>query len=90
MGELFGNVINHRSSDGAIAEVQSEHGLGANQLPVEVLMEKRAVTPAPVRHGAESRTQIEGYVFPQSSAAFLGIPSPTVPVGRCNVPRAHE
>ena len=47
LGELFEGVIEHRASSGAIAEVQKERGLAANALPVELLMEKRAVTPAP-------------------------------------------
>ena len=85
VGELFGNVVDHRESSGAIREIQSERGLGANQLPVEMLMEKRAVTPAPADVG-QNQAQIEGFVFPQSSAAFLGIPSPVVGVGDATFP----
>ena len=47
LGEMFTNVIEHRASAGAIGEVQKERGLAANALPVEMLMEKRAVTEAP-------------------------------------------
>lgn len=85
LGELFSNVIEHRVSDGVIAEIQSELGLGGNQLPVEVLMEHRAVTPAPADVG-QNQSGIEGFVFPQSSAAFLGIPSPVVGVGDATFP----
>ena len=80
LGEMFTNVIEHRASSGAIAEVQSERGLGANAIPVELLMEHRAVTPGAGEVG-QNQDSIEGYVFPASVAAFLGIPSPIVPVG---------
>ena len=85
LGEMFSNVVEHRASSGAIAEVQSERGLGANDIPTEMLMEKRAVTPAPGNVG-QSQSEITGYVFPQSVASFLGIPSPIVPVGDATFP----
>ena len=80
LGELFGNVIEHRASSGVIAEIQAERGLGGNDIPVEMLMEHRAVTPAPGDVG-QNQNAIEGFVFPQSAAAFLGIPSPIVAAG---------
>ena len=85
LGEMFTNVIEHRASAGAIGEVQAERGLAANALPVEMLMEKRAVTPAPASTG-RTQTEITGFVFPQSVAAFLGIPSAIVPVGDTTFP----
>ena len=85
LGEMFEGVMEHRASSGAIAEVQKERGLAANALPVELLMEKRAVTPAPGDVG-QSQSQITGFVFPQSVAAFLGIPSAIVPVGDATFP----
>ena len=85
LGELFEGVMEHRASSGAIAEVQKERGLAANAIPVEMLMEKRAVTPAPADTG-QSQSQIVGFVFPQSVAAFLGIPSSIVPVGDATFP----
>ena len=85
LGEMFTNVTEHRASAGAIAEVQTERGLGANDIPTEMLMEKRAVTPAPGDVG-QTQTEITGYVFPQSVAAFMGIPSPVVPVGDATFP----
>ena len=86
LGEMFTNVMEHRASDGVIAEVQKERGLGANAIPTEILMaEHRAVTPAPGEVG-QSQSQITGYVFPQSVAAFLGIPSQIVPVGDATFP----
>ena len=77
--------MEHRASSGAIAEVQSERGLGANAIPTEMLMEHRAVTPAPADTG-QTQNAIEGYVFPRSVGAFLGIPSPVVPVGDATFP----
>ena len=85
LGEMFTNVIEHRSSDGAIGEVQKERGLAPNDIPTEMLMEHRAVTPAPGDVG-QSQSEITGFVFPQSVAAFLAIPSPIVPVGDATFP----
>ena len=85
LGEMFTNVMEHRASAGAIGEVQSERGLGANDIPTEMLMEERAVTPAPGDVG-QSQSQIVGFVFPQSVAAFMSIPSPIVPVGDATFP----
>ena len=85
LGEMFTNVMEHRASAGAIAEVQTERGLGGNDIPTEMLMEKRAVTPAPGDVG-QTQTEITGFVFPQSVAAFMGIPSPVVPVGDATFP----
>ena len=85
LGEMFTNVMEHRASSGAIGEVQTERGLGANDIPTEMLMEQRAVTPAPGDVG-QTQNAIEGYVFPNSVAAFLGIPSPVVPVGDTTFP----
>ena len=85
LGEMFEGVMEHRASSGAIAEVQKERGLAANAIPTEMLMEKRAVTPAPSDVG-QSQAMIEGYVFPNSVAAFLGIPSQIVPVGDATFP----
>ena len=85
LGEMFTNVMEHRVSTGPIGEVQKERGIAANAIPTEILMEKRAVTPAPGDVG-QTQSQITGYVFPQSVAAFLGIPSPIVPVGDATFP----
>ena len=86
LGELFSGVVEHRASSGVIAEVQKERGLSANDIPTELLMvEHRAVTPAPTDVG-QSQSQITGYVFPQSVAAFLGISSDIVPVGDASFP----
>ena len=80
LGELFTNVMEHRASAGAIGEVQKERGLAPNDIPTEMLMEERAVTSAPSDTG-RTQTEITGFIFPQSVAAFMGIQSPIVPVG---------
>ena len=86
LGTLFSSVLEHRASSGPIAEVQQERGIGANAIPTELLMvEHRAVTPAPSDVG-QNQAMIEGYVFPQSVAAFLSIPSQIVPVGDATFP----
>ena len=85
LGEMFTNVIEHRASAGAIGEVQKERGLAPNDIPTEMLMESRAVTPAPTGV-AQTETEVTGFVFPQSVAAFLSIPSPIVPVGDATFP----
>ena len=85
LGEMFTNVMEHRASAGAIAEVQTERGLGGNDIPTEMLMEKRAVTPAPGDVG-QNQTEITGFVFPQSVAAFMSIPSPDCPGRRRHIP----
>ena len=63
LGEMFTDVMEHRASDGAIAEVQKERGLAANAIPTEMLMEKRAVTPAPGDVG-QTQTEITGLRVP--------------------------
>ena len=85
LGEMFTSVMEHRDAAGAIAEVQKERGLAPNDIPIEMLMEKRAVTPAPTDVG-QSQSEITGFVFPQSVAAFMSIPSPIVPVGDATYP----
>ena len=78
--------MEHRASTGPIAEVQQERGLGANAIPTELLMvEHRAVTPAPGDVG-QNQAQITGFVFPQSVAAFMAVPSEIVPVGDATFP----
>ena len=86
LGEMFSNVMEHRASNGAIGEVQRERGLASNAIPTEMLMvEHRAVTPAPTDVG-QTQTPITGFVFPQSVAEFIGIPSTIVPAGDATFP----
>ena len=87
LGEMFTNVMEHRASAGAIAEVQTERGLAGNDIPTEMLMEKRDVTPAPGRRGPELRRMIDGLCVPDSpSRPFLGDPEPDCPGRRRHFP----
>ena len=90
VGQVFDGVLNKRSVDGATRELQDHYGLDINQIPVTLLarshyldgdeLETRAVTPAPANVGTEQQPVVP-QVFPQSAAAWLGIPSPVVGVG---------
>ena len=83
VGEIFTAALEHRSTEGAEAELQTELGLNAHQIPLEMLrqpVETRAVTPAPGNVG-QTQAEIIPYVFPNACAAFLGVDMPTVGVG---------
>ena len=89
VGELFDDLLNHRNTTGAMAELQQHAGIEGNQIPLAVLrgdaLETRAVTPAP-SNVAQNQSEIIPYVFPDSAAAFLGIDMPTVGVGEAVYP----
>ncbi|MDE2938943.1 MAG: phage major capsid protein [Chloroflexota bacterium] len=84
-GEIMTAVLEHRATSGREAELQQHHGLNHNQIPLSMLFEQRAVTPAPSDVGTNQRPIIP-QVFPASAAAFLGIDMPTVGVGEVNYP----
>ena len=85
VGEIFNAALERRNIDGPTRELQEHYHLGPNQVPLDLLMEERAITPAPGNVGQEQQTIIP-YVFPMSVAAFLGIPQPRVPVGEVVYP----
>ena len=88
VGDLVYALVNGRSGvkDGAMAELQAEYGLAANEIHVRQLTpESYAVTPAPDNAG-EVQQEIIPYVFPASSAAFLGVDMPTVATGEAVFP----
>ena len=88
VGDLVYALVNGRSgvADGAMAELQKERGLGANEISIRQLApEKYAVTPAPSDTG-QKQEEIIPYVFPQACAAFLGVHMPTVGVGEAVFP----
>ena len=87
-------MLQKRSVDGTMAELQQHYGLDGNQVPLAMLVKKwpdndeletRAVTPAPGNVGQEQQS-IVPYVFPQSAAMFLGVSMPTVGVGEAVYP----
>ena len=80
MGMIMENMIEQRASSGAEKEIQEHFKLAGNQIPL-IMLESRAVTPAPATVGATQATPIPG-VFPDSAAAFMGIDMPTVGVGK--------
>ena len=84
MGSIFAATVEHRATDGAEKELQTELGLSDNQIPL-ALLEKRDVTEAPSSTG-KSQAEILPYVFPDSLSAWLGVPQPTVPVGARSYP----
>ena len=80
IGAIFDATLEHRQTSGETAELQQHLHLGANQIPLVLLVERRAVTPAPGEVGTQQDAIIPG-VFPDSCAAFLGVDMPTVGVG---------
>ena len=80
LGRIVSATVEQRAVDGAELELQQHHGLGLNQVPLSMIREARAVTSAPADVGTGQATIVPG-VFPRSAAEFLGIPSPSVPVG---------
>ena len=73
-----------------MAELQQHFGLKGNQVPLSLLSgyqgaEERAVTPGATNVG-QTQQPIVPYIFPQSSAAFLGVDMPSVPVGSAVYP----
>ena len=80
MGAIFAAVLEHRNVEGPEHELQTHYGLAGNMIPLELLMEHRAVTPAPGQVSQNQAPIIPG-VFPDSVSAFLGIDMPRVSVG---------
>lgn len=80
VGEIFDACIERRETAGATRELQTELGLSGHQVPLALLTEERAVTPAPANVHNEQHPIIPA-VFPDAVAAFLHIDTPTVGVG---------
>ena len=85
IGAIFGATLEHRATEGQTAELQQHLRLSPNQVPLALLMEHRAVTPAPA-NVAQNQAEIIPAVFPASCAAFLGVDMPTVGVGESIYP----
>ncbi len=85
VGMIFSAAIEHRASiEGETGELQTELGLGANQVPLD-LIETRAVTPAPGDTQANQQPIVMP-VFAGGDAAFLSVAQPRVPVGEAVFP----
>ena len=85
LGAIFDAVLEHRQTAGRESELQKHFGLGSNQVPLALLVERRNVTPAPANVGQTQAEIIPG-VFPSSVSAFLGVDMPRVPSGEAVYP----
>ena len=85
LGLIADAALERRSSDGAERELQQELGLNDNQVPLDMLIEQRAITPAPAQV-TENQAPILPIVFPESASGFLSVGQPRVPVGHRNYP----
>ena len=87
---VFTAAVEHRQTDGRVAELQQHFNVGSNQIPLALLrepVEERAtgVTPAPSNVGI-NQSEIIPAVFPASAAAFMSVDQPTVGVGEAIFP----
>ena len=80
LGSIYAAALEHRNTSGAEAELQTHLGIGPNQIPLALLIEERAVTPAPASTGATEQPVVSA-VFANSVGAFLGVDQPTVGAG---------
>ena len=81
IGAIFAAVVEHRQTDGEVAELQQALKLAANQVPLE-LLETRAVTPAPGEVQREIKRQSSRTCFRTRVAEFLSDPAPNGRGGR--------
>lgn len=85
VGAIFAAAVEHRATDGAEAELQKHHGLNSNQVALDLVRdpaveEHRNVTESPATVGASQAPTLTP-VFAMGDAAFLGVPTPSVPAG---------
>ena len=94
VGDIYLAAIEKRQTSGEVAELQKHHGLGAHQVPLEMLrinrsVEHRAAATVPSSIGDASQAEVITPVFASGDGAFLGIERPTVPVGDAAYPVFH-
>ena len=83
VGRILAAVEQHRTVDGAEAEIQQHRGLASNQIPLAMLaapVEHRAVTTGPDNVGTTEQPAILP-VFAAGVGAFIGASRPTVDAG---------
>ena len=88
VGRVLTAVVEHRSVDGAEAELQQHRGLASNQIPLAMLaapVEHRAVTTGPDNVGTVEQPAILP-VFAAGVGAFIGADRPTVDAGTVAYP----
>ena len=91
VGDIYLAAIEKRQTSGEVAELQKHYGLGAHQIPLEMLrinrsVEERAAATVPASIGDASQAEVVAPVFASGDGAFLGIERPTVPVGDAAYP----
>ena len=73
--------MEHRQTEGAVAELQAHCKIGPNQVPLALMrVEERALTPAPTNTGANEQPVVSA-VFANSVASWLSVDQPTVGLG---------
>ena len=89
VGRIMTALVEHRSTDGADAELQQHRGLAANQIPLDMLrlpaVEHRAVTTGPTNVGTTEQPAIMP-VFARGIGAFIFADRPTVDAGTVAYP----
>ena len=77
MGEIFASALDHRVTTGQAHELQEHLHLGANQVPLAMLRDRRqapetrAVTPAPANVGTATEHHHSGR-FPHGVRGLAG------------------
>ena len=88
VGRILTAYVEHRSVDGAEAELQQHRGLATNQIPLDLLrlpVEHRAVTTGPTNVGTTEQPAILP-VFASGIGAFIFADRPTVPASTVAYP----
>ena len=88
VGRIMTALVEHRSTDGADAELQQHRGLASNQIPLDLLrppVEHRAVTTGPA-HVATTEQPAIMPVFARGIGAFIFADRPTVDAGTVAYP----
>ena len=92
VAEIVAGAMSGGQPEGATRELQKHHNLAGNQVPLSLLVDRQqpedpdlqkrtsGVTPGPTS-GPAMQQPVIPFVFPESAAAFLQIPQPTVPAG---------
>ena len=91
VGDILSATFEKRQTSGEAAELQKHFGLGAHQVPLEMLrinrsVEERAAATVPASIGDASQAPVITPVFASGDGAFLQIERPTVPTGDGSFP----
>ena len=90
LGGICFAAVEQRSTAGAEKELQDHYGLGGNSIPLDLMVETRAVAtlPAATSHtpGATGQAPTLQPIFAVGDSSFLQIQQPRVPVGSASFP----